>query len=274
LKEWAVPSAWVDFRLGGTWETSYDPKAQKGNPDNIKTRILSYQPMEMISLQAVHAPPGFEHPELLEHLFSVFTFAAVDEGRTRIRAAGIGYARGEAFDEIYDFFRTGNAWTLAQLQERFKSGPVNWRQRLREMPGHDTTQETQGPSKHQVVEHTAYEPSLLIQVAVADLDRAIRFYTEILGLQLESRSEELQWARIKMGIPGVTIGLGRQDTVNGSGTVSLNLGVRDLDLTRRHLEKRGVHFTGPTIEVPGVVRLADLEDPDGNKIRLAEDIQD
>ncbi len=37
------------------------------------------------------------------------------------------------------------------------------------------------------------------------------------------------------------------------------------------LESRDVVFDGPTIEVPGVVRLADFKDPDGNRIRLAGD---
>lgn len=117
-----------------------------------------------------------------------------------------------------------------------------------------------------------YEPEVLFQLAVGDLGRAIDFYTKVLGFELEMRSDELEWARIKPGVPGVTIGLGRQEVVEGSATVSLNLAVQDLDAARSTLEERGVRFEGPTVEVPGVVRLADFEDPDGNRIRLAEDI--
>lgn len=110
---------------------------------------------------------------------------------------------------------------------------------------------------------------LLVQLQVADLDRAVAFYSETLGMEVESVNRDIQWARIKPGIRNVTIGLGVGDAAAGSGSSSVNLGVNNLDETRRILEARGVEFLGPTIEIPGVVRLADLKDPDGNTIRLA-----
>lgn len=134
LEAWAVPSAWVDFGVGGHWETSYDPDATRGHPDNIRSRILAYQPLRMIAIQAEHAPPGFPHPELLDGLFSVFTFEDLDGGGVRITAAGVGYAEGEGYDRLYEFFQRGNAWTLAQLRQRFESGPVNWEEKLRQLP--------------------------------------------------------------------------------------------------------------------------------------------
>lgn len=133
LKTWAVPSAWVEFGIGGNWETSYDPDAVKGHPDNIRSRILAYQPRKMLAIQAVQAPPAFPHPELLDSLFSVFSFEELDGG-VRVTAAGVGYAEGEGYDRLYEFFRRGNAWTLRQLRQRFESGPVNWEERLKHMP--------------------------------------------------------------------------------------------------------------------------------------------
>lgn len=115
----------------------------------------------------------------------------------------------------------------------------------------------------------AYAGSLLIQLRVADLDRAITFYRDVLNFDLVLRNDELQWAKLKPGIPGVTIGLGVGPEVKGSGTTSLNFGVDDIDAARNLLENRGVQFLGPTITIPGVVRLADFNDPDDNKIRLA-----
>lgn len=119
------------------------------------------------------------------------------------------------------------------------------------------------------VETVRWQPTLLVQLAVSDLDRSIAFYRDVLGFELESRNDEIQWARIKVGISGVTIGLGVQPEVKGSGSVSLNIGVSDLDGARALLESRGVVFLGDTIRIPGVVVLADFLDPDGNKIRLA-----
>lgn len=114
----------------------------------------------------------------------------------------------------------------------------------------------------------AWQPTLLVQLRVADLDRSIAFYRDTLGFKLEHRNDEINWARINPGIKGVTIGLGVGEP-DGSGTTSMNFGVADVDAARATLEHRGVTFLGPTIHIPGIVRLADLNDPDGNKIRLA-----
>ena len=114
-----------------------------------------------------------------------------------------------------------------------------------------------------------YQGTLLVQLAVSDLDRAIGFYCEVLGFELEERNESLKWARVDPGLEGVTLGLGEQPTPRGSASVSLNFGVADVDAARAALEAKGVRFTGPTRTIPGVVVLADFEDPDGNRIRLA-----
>ena len=54
------------------------------------------------------------------------------------------------------------------------------------------------------------------------------------------------------------------------GTLTLNLGVRgDVDDARRTLEARGIVFKGPTVVIPGKVRLAEFSDPDGYRLRLA-----
>ena len=118
----------------------------------------------------------------------------------------------------------------------------------------------------------AYKGSLLVQLRVADLDRAINFYTKTLDFQQVLRSDTLKWAELSFGLDGVKIGLGEGEDVRGSGTASLNIGVPDVDAARRLLESRGVKFLRETIEIPGKVKLADFVDPDGNNIRLAESL--
>lgn len=117
-------------------------------------------------------------------------------------------------------------------------------------------------------ESIAYGQELLVQIAVSDLDAACAFYGDVMGLPLESRTESLEWARFILPT-GARLGVGRQDEVKGSGTASVNISVRDIEAARRLLESRGVVFDGPTQVIPGVVRLADFSDPDGNRIRLA-----
>lgn len=114
-----------------------------------------------------------------------------------------------------------------------------------------------------------FQSGVLIQFAVSDLARSVRFYRDVVGLEFELQIDELRWARFKTSNPGVILGLGESPEVHGSGTTSLNLSVSDVDAMRTLLEERGVEFLGPTKHIPGVVRLADFLDPDGNKIRLA-----
>jgi len=116
-----------------------------------------------------------------------------------------------------------------------------------------------------------WKPALLVQLQVADLDRSIRFYTETLGFKLTERRDDLQFAHVDCGVDGLQLGLsaGGKNSA-GPGSVALNFSVKgDIEASRRALEARGVVFRGPTIVIPGKVRLAEFKDPDGHTVRLA-----
>lgn len=114
-----------------------------------------------------------------------------------------------------------------------------------------------------------YRPTLLIQLGVKDLDRAIRFYTDVLGFTLTERRDDLQFAHLDTNVDGLQIGLSQQPEPKGSGSVLLNIGVKDVAAARRALEARGVVFRRPTVVIPGKVALAEFADPDGNLLRFA-----
>ena len=116
-----------------------------------------------------------------------------------------------------------------------------------------------------------WEPSLLVELHVSDLDRSIRFYTETLGFKLTERRDDLQFAHIDCGVAGPQIGLSAgANTPPNPGSVVLNFGVKgDVETSRRALEAKGVVFRGPTVVVPGKVRFAEFRDPDGHAVRLA-----
>jgi predicted enzyme related to lactoylglutathione lyase len=114
-----------------------------------------------------------------------------------------------------------------------------------------------------------YRPELLVQIGVSDMDRAVAFYTKVLGFTLTERRDDLQFAHIASNVPGLEIGLSHAPASKGSGSVVLNIGVEDVGAARRTLESRGVVFHGDTVVIPGKVALAAFVDPDGNALRLA-----
>jgi catechol 2,3-dioxygenase-like lactoylglutathione lyase family enzyme len=114
-------------------------------------------------------------------------------------------------------------------------------------------------------------PRLLVQLQVADLERSIRFYTEVLGFEVTERRDDLQFAHLQWGIPGLELGL----SAGGAGGVApagvvLNFGIDgDIEAAREALAARGAVFSGPTVVIEGKVRLASFRDPDGHALRLA-----
>ncbi|MGB5483043.1 SRPBCC family protein [Parasphingorhabdus sp.] len=116
-KSWAVPVAFVDFRVGGVFETSYNPDAKKGDPANIKNQILAYIPEQLLVLKTIQAPPGLASQEMLDRLVSVFQFEASKEDETKITVSGIGYGQDEESQRLVKFFKAGNSWSLGELDK-------------------------------------------------------------------------------------------------------------------------------------------------------------
>ncbi len=108
-----------------------------------------------------------------------------------------------------------------------------------------------------------------VTVMVTDLDRAVQFYTETLGLMLKQRAGA-SWAEI--AAPGLTIGL-HSATAHGpqpgqAGSLSIGFGVADLDTAITALKAKGVQFASHISE-EGAVRLAFFGDPDRNPLYLS-----
>jgi predicted enzyme related to lactoylglutathione lyase len=103
----------------------------------------------------------------------------------------------------------------------------------------------------------------------ADMDRAVAFYSDVLGLPLVRRSGDA-WAEfdggtIRLALHGVREG---QPVPLGGATAVFE--VDDLDEARRTLEGRGVAFDQHVGEVEGYARFASFLDPDANTLQLIE----
>jgi len=114
-----------------------------------------------------------------------------------------------------------------------------------------------------------YRPSVVVQLTVSDLGKAITWYEQVLGFKTVERRDDLKFAHVETNVPGLQLGLGEGGTQKGTGAVVINFSVVDVVAARKLLESRGVAFTGPTQIIPGKVALAGFRDPDGNQLRLA-----
>jgi len=106
------------------------------------------------------------------------------------------------------------------------------------------------------------------------MDRAVRFYTEALGLKLVYRAAN-EWASIDAG-KGFMIGLhparaGWVPARSGAGTqVGLNISSPIHEVVES-LKAKGVEFQGEIKEdAEGGIKLAFFTDPDGNELYLCE----
>lgn len=102
-----------------------------------------------------------------------------------------------------------------------------------------------------------------------DMDRAVKFYRDVLGLEL-IRQEGSSWAEFETG----TIRLALHGAVEGrpaeAGGATAVFEVDDLDATRAALEERGVELLDHMGEVEGFARFASFLDPDGNTVQVIE----
>ena len=102
----------------------------------------------------------------------------------------------------------------------------------------------------------------------ADMDRAVGFYRDILGLRLSRRDGE-SWAAFDAG--------GRMFALHGAvegrpvrpGGATAVFSVHDLDAARARLVGQGIEF-GHDGEVEGYARFASFSDPDGNTVQIIE----
>jgi predicted enzyme related to lactoylglutathione lyase len=108
-----------------------------------------------------------------------------------------------------------------------------------------------------------------VSIPTQDLERAVAFYGDTLGLERSVHRPENNFAEFENG----TVTLNVHDPVKmGIGEFSatkghLALHVEDVAEARRTLEERGVAFHGDIFDT-GVCHMALFEDPDGNALML------
>jgi catechol 2,3-dioxygenase-like lactoylglutathione lyase family enzyme len=105
-----------------------------------------------------------------------------------------------------------------------------------------------------------------VSVLTQDIARAKKFYSEVLGLEIESEGDsdmEFRCGQVTLDVFDPS-SIGQPFAPSPAG---LALRVPDVDAARAELEAKGVEFDGDTIET-SVCRQAWFKDPDGNSLML------
>lgn len=112
-----------------------------------------------------------------------------------------------------------------------------------------------------------------VVLRVADLERAIRFYTDVLGCTEERRVDSINLVQLRAGASLIDLVLADRAPETGSRNVDhIALRIDPLDETalRRHLESYGV-TVGEIVSRYGAEGHGPsvyIEDPDGNSVEL------
>jgi predicted enzyme related to lactoylglutathione lyase len=110
----------------------------------------------------------------------------------------------------------------------------------------------------------------ILTVYVSDLDRAVKFYSGVLGLSLKMHFPG-HWAQVEA--PGVSIGLHPASDKSprpGHGeSLIIGLTVENLEAAVDALKQKGVKFTSDIVD-DVQIRFANFADPDGNPLYLSQ----
>jgi catechol 2,3-dioxygenase-like lactoylglutathione lyase family enzyme len=107
-----------------------------------------------------------------------------------------------------------------------------------------------------------------ISFLTQDLARAKRFYTDTLGLDVES--EDVNGNDMELTAGQVTLDIFDASSIGqpfAPSPAGLALRVPDVAAARSELEAKGVEFDGETVDT-GVCHMAFFKDPDGNALML------
>lgn len=110
-------------------------------------------------------------------------------------------------------------------------------------------------------------------IAVSDLKKAKKFYTEVLGLKIYENDEELGWLELQGTKGGSFLGLAQaseREPVKAGSNAVVTITVEDINAAIEELKIKHVNFLGDMIEIPGHVKMITFADEDGNKFQLVQ----
>jgi uncharacterized protein YndB with AHSA1/START domain len=119
-----APDARVEPRVGGAFAIYIDPLAEPGMKGADDMRFMALQPKKMISFDW-NAPPSLPEARA-QRTFVTVRFEPLGERQTRVTLHHTGWGDGGEWDKAYAYLDRAWGNVLANLQKRWKDGPVDW----------------------------------------------------------------------------------------------------------------------------------------------------
>jgi catechol 2,3-dioxygenase-like lactoylglutathione lyase family enzyme len=104
---------------------------------------------------------------------------------------------------------------------------------------------------------------------VRDFDRGREFYKQVLGFDETFVDWDDRWAKLERGEMRIAIAEGEPNPDGGVATVDVD----DVKAEAERLRDADVNV-GVVLELAGQMRLVDVYDPDGNRLQLAQPIDE
>ena len=112
-----------------------------------------------------------------------------------------------------------------------------------------------------------------VALVTTDVERAAKFYTEVVGLRETARLETTHSGTIVfVGVNGTTVELfgGGKAPTSAVGYKHICFLVDDVDAEYARLKGRNVEFDMEPATVDAGLRIAFFRDPDGNRVELMQ----
>lgn len=110
-------------------------------------------------------------------------------------------------------------------------------------------------------------------VVVTNLKKAIKFFTEEVGLELKELNEQFGWAELSGHEGGCRLGVAQasdREPIPAGHNGVITFSVENIEKGVEDLKKKGVHLIGDVLEIPGIVKMQLFSDADGNKFQLVQ----
>lgn len=108
-----------------------------------------------------------------------------------------------------------------------------------------------------------------VTMAVKDLERAKKWYNEVMEFETGTHIPEAGWSDLKLPAPGAMLGLNvlTEGEVTPGGT-TFNFPVNNLEKALATLKAKGATVISDIIDVPNMISMFNIQDSEGNVITL------